>query len=41
MVQGVMAQDVKKVMPGAVSATDQDFVRANYDMLGMEMHVVN
>ncbi len=36
--EGVMAQDVLKVMPLAVSVGDDGYYRVNYDMLGIEMH---
>ena len=35
--EGVMAQDVLKVMPIAVSVGDDGYYRVNYDMLGIEM----
>ena len=34
---GVMAQDVLKVMPEAVSVGDDGFYRVNYKMLGIKM----
>ena len=35
--EGVMAQDVLKVMPEAVSAGDDGYYRVNYNMLGIKM----
>ena len=35
--EGVMAQDVLKVMPIAVSVAEDGYYRVNYDMLGIEM----
>lgn len=35
--EGVMAQDVLKVMPIAVSVGEDGYYRVNYDMLGIEM----
>jgi hypothetical protein len=35
--EGVMAQDVLKVMPLAVSVGEDGYFRVNYDMLGIEM----
>ena len=35
--EGVMAQDVIKVMPIAVSVGEDGYYRVNYDMLGIEM----
>lgn len=35
--EGVMAQDVLKVMPSAVSVGDNGYYRVNYDMLGIRM----
>ena len=35
--EGVMAQDVLKVMPEAVSIGADGFYRVNYTMLGIEM----
>ncbi len=35
--EGVMAQDVLKVMPVAVSVGEDGYYRVNYDMLGIEM----
>jgi hypothetical protein len=34
--EGVMAQDVLKVMPIAVSVGEDGYYRVNYDMLGIE-----
>jgi hypothetical protein len=34
---GVMAQDVLKVMPGAVSVGEDGFYRVNYGVLGISM----
>ena len=35
--EGVMAQDVLKVMPAAVSVHEDGYYRVNYKMLGIEM----
>ena len=35
--EGVMAQDVLKVVPMAVSVGEDGYYRVNYDMLGIEM----
>ena len=35
--EGVMAQDVLKVMPSAVIVGEDGYYRVNYDMLGIEM----
>jgi hypothetical protein len=35
--EGVMAQDVLKVMPAAVSVGDDGYYRVHYDMLGLEL----
>ena len=35
--EGVMAQDVLKVVPIAVSVGEDGYYRVNYDMLGIEM----
>ena len=35
--EGVMAQDVLKVMPIAVSVGEDGYYRVNYDLLGIEM----
>jgi hypothetical protein len=35
--EGVMAQDVLKVMPSAVSVGENGYYRVNYDMLGIRM----
>ena len=35
--EGVMAQDVLRVMPIAVSVGEDGYYRVNYDMLGIEM----
>jgi hypothetical protein len=39
--EGVMAQEVLKVMPGAVSAGADGFYRVNYDALGIGMRRVS
>jgi Chaperone of endosialidase len=36
--EGVMAQDVLKVMPAAVSVGEDGYYRVRYDMLGIKMH---
>jgi hypothetical protein len=38
--EGVMAQDVLKVMPDAVVAGEDGFFRVNYEMLGIRMRRV-
>ena len=38
--EGVMAQDVARVMPEAVVTLDQGIMAVNYDMLGLEMRLV-
>ena len=35
--EGVMAQDVLKVMPSAVSIGEDGYYRVNYKMLGIEL----
>jgi hypothetical protein len=35
--EGVMAQDVLKVMPSAVSVGENGYYRVHYDMLGIKM----
>ena len=35
--EGVMAQDVLKVMPAAVSVGEDGYYRVNYEMLGIEL----
>jgi Chaperone of endosialidase len=35
--EGVMAQDVLKVMPEAVSVGEDGYYRVSYDLLGIEM----
>ena len=35
--EGVMAQDVLKVMPAAVSVGEDGYYRVDYEMLGIEM----
>lgn len=35
--EGVMAQDVLKVMPPAVSVGEDGYYRVNYEMLGIEL----
>ena len=35
--EGVMAQDVLKVMPTAVSVGEDGYYRVNYEMLGIEL----
>ena len=35
--EGVMAQDVLKVMPAAVSVGENGYYRVNYEMLGIEL----
>ena len=35
--EGVMAQDVLKVMPSAVSIGEDGYYRVNYEMLGIEL----
>ena len=35
--EGVMAQDVIKVMPAAVSVGEDGYYRVDYEMLGIEM----
>jgi Chaperone of endosialidase len=39
--EGVMAQDVLKVMPTAVSVGENGYYRVRYDMLGIEMRRLN
>ena len=38
--EGVMAHDVQKVMPVAVSVGEDGYYRVNYMMLGIELHRV-
>ena len=35
--EGVMAQDVLKVMPAAVIVGEDGYYRVNYEMLGIEL----
>ena len=35
--EGVMAQDVLKAMPAAVSVGEDGYYRVNYEMLGIEL----
>ncbi len=39
--EGVMAQDVLGVMPGAVSTMSNGYMQVNYGMLGLEMRAVD
>jgi hypothetical protein len=39
--EGVMAQDVLKVMPAAVIVGEDGYYRVNCDMLGIEMRRLN
>jgi hypothetical protein len=39
--EGVMAQDVLKTLPGAVSIGQDGYFRVNYPMLGIEMKRVS